>query len=276
MSLNISPLCDALGVEVTGINLAASVSEHDVETLQATLADRLVMVIRDQSLDPTQLLAALRLFGETMPQHLSDMLMPGHPEIAVLDSRKAPKGLDGRVMPVGSRAWHTDHTNHTKPPKVTALYAVQLPKSSGDTSFANMQLAYARLPEAQRAELAGLRTVNKIEDHGYVNATDRQRFGNHQHHPLIRTHPETGKQGIYLHPGKTERIEGMEPDASRVFVDNLLDQTIGPNVTYRHQWHPGDLVLWDNRGVMHQAHADYDMQAGRVMHRVLLEGEIPR
>jgi taurine dioxygenase len=276
MSLNMNPLCDALGVEITGINLAVSVSEQDVETLQAKLADRLGMVVRDQGLDPKQLLAALRLFGETMPQHLSDMLMPDHPEIAVLNSRKAPKGSDGHVMPVGSRAWHTDHTNHAKPPKVTALYAVQLPESGGDTSFANMQLAYARLPKAQRAELAGLRTVNKIEDHGYVNAADREHFGNHQLHPLIRTHPETGEPGIYLHPGKTERIEGMEPDASRAFVDNLLDQTIGPNVTYRHQWHPGDLVLWGNRGVMHQAHADYDMQAGRVMHRVLLEGEITR
>jgi len=276
MSLRMRPLGDALGVEIIGIDLATSVSKQDIETLQTTLADRLVMVIRDQSLDPTELLAALRLFGETMPQHLSDMLMPGHPEIAVLDSRKAPKGSDGRVMPVGSRAWHTDHTNHARPPKVTALYAVQLPKSSGDTSFANMQLAYARLPEAQRAELAGLRTVNKIEDHGYVSEADRARFGNHQFHPLIRTHPETGRQGIYLHPGKTERIEGMEPEASRIFVDSLLDQTIGPDVTYRHQWHPGDLVLWDNRGVMHQAHADYDMQAGRVMHRVLLEGEVPR
>ncbi|MBT6311887.1 MAG: hypothetical protein HOJ21_01660, partial [Alphaproteobacteria bacterium] len=98
MSLRMRPLGDALGVEIIGIDLATSVSKQDIETLQTTLADRLVMVIRDQSLDPTELLAALRLFGETMPQHLSDMLMPGHPEIAVLDSRKAPKGSDGRVM----------------------------------------------------------------------------------------------------------------------------------------------------------------------------------
>ena len=275
MTLKMVPLCEALGVEVTGVDLNESISKQDIEAMQSALADRLVMVIRDQHLAPAQLLAGLRLFGQTMPQHLSDMLMPEHPEIAVLDSRKSPVGSDGRAMPVGSRAWHTDHTNHARPPKITALYAVQLPDSGGDTSFANMQLAYARLRGVDRAELVGLRTQNKIEDHAYVSAEDKKRFGSLQSHPLVRTHPETGKQGIYLHPGKTERIEGMEPDASHAFVDDLLNRTIGPDVTYRHQWRPGDLLLWDNRGVMHQAHADYDMQAGRVMHRVLLEGEVP-
>jgi taurine dioxygenase len=276
MALKIAPLCEALGVEVTGVDFGGPVSKQDVEAMGTALSEQLVMVVRDQRLDPAQLLAALQLFGNVMPQHLTDMLMPEHPEIAVLDSRNVPAGPDGRVMPVGSRAWHTDHTNHARPPKATALYAVKLPESGGDTSFANMQLAYARLPDTDRAELAGLRTVNKIEDHSYVSAEDRKRFGGHQLHPLIRTHPDTGKRGIYLHPGKTERIEGMEPDASRTFVDSLLDRTIGPDVTYRHKWRAGDLVLWDNRGVMHQAHADYDMQAGRVMHRVLLEGEAPR
>ena len=211
---------------------------------------------------PMQLLAAISLFGETMPQHLSDMLMLGHPDIAVLDSKKAPKGSDGRLMPIGSRAWHTDHTNHAKPPKVTALYAMQLLNSRGDTSFANMQLAHASLAKVKGAEVVSLRTVNKIEDHAYVSAKDRERFSSHQFHPLIRTHPKTGKQGIYLHPGKTERIEDMEPDVSLVIVDNLLDRKISPNVIYRHQWCLGDLVFWDKRGAMHQAHTDYDMQAG--------------
>lgn len=276
MALKMPPLCGALGVEVTEVDLNGPVSEQHVEAMQAAVAKHLVLVIRNQRLNPAQLLTALRLFGDVMPQHLSDMLMPEHPEIAVLDSRKAPTGQDGRAVPVGSRAWHTDHTNHAKPPKITALYAVQLPESGGDTSFANMQLAFARLPDADRAKLIGLRTVNKIEDHGYVSDEDRQRFGGLQLHPLIRTHPETGKQGIYLHPGKTERIEGMEKEASRAFVDSLLNRTIVPDVTYRHAWRPGDLVLWDNRGVMHQAHADYDLEAGRVMHRVLLEGDVPQ
>lgn len=276
MTLKMVPLGDALGVEVTGIDFAETVAEQDVAAMRAALSERLVMVVRGQRLDPAKLLQALRRFGNTMPQHLSDMLMPEHPEIAVLDSRKSPAGSDGRVMPVGSRAWHTDHTNHARPPKITALYAVRLPESGGDTSFANMQLAYDRLPDADRAELDPLRTVNKIEDHGYVSAEDRARFGAHQLHPLIRTHPDTGKKAIYLHPGKTERIEGMEKDASLAFVDRLLDRTIGPDVTYRHAWRPGDLILWDNRGVMHRAHADYDLEAGRVMHRVLLEGDVPR
>ncbi|MEL0003558.1 MAG: TauD/TfdA family dioxygenase, partial [Rhodospirillales bacterium] len=270
MTFRITPLSDALGSEVVGVDFSKPVSVSDFQRIQSELTDRLVLVVRDQNLTPAQLVATVQMFGEIMPQHLSEMLMPEHPDIAVLDSRNVQPGPDGRIMPVGSRAWHTDHTNHAMPPKFTVLYAVSLPQTGGDTSFANMQRAYARLTDNERKELVNLRTLNKIEDHSYVSDADRSRFGERQSHPLIRTHPDTGRKGIYLHPGKTESIEGMTPEDSRVFVDQLLDKTIGPEVIYRHHWLTGDLIIWDNRGVSHRAHADYDLSAGRVMHRVLV------
>ena len=275
MTLRITPLSDALGSEVVGVDFSKPVSVSDFQRIQSELTDRLVLVVRDQNLTPAQLVATVQMFGEIMPQHLSEMLMPEHPDIAVLDSRNVQPGPDGRIMPVGSRAWHTDHTNHAMPPKFTVLYAVSLPQTGGDTSFANMQRAYARLTDNERKELVNLRTLNKIEDHSYVSDADRSRFGERQSHPLIRTHPDTGRKGIYLHPGKTESIEGMTPEDSRVFVDQLLDKTIVPEVIYRHHWLTGDLIIWDNRGVSHRAHADYDLSAGRVMHRVLVRGEVP-
>ena len=178
MSLSLKPLADALGVEVRGIDLSEPVPDEVVETLKQSLRDRLVLVVRDQNLSAEQYLSAVRLFGETMEQHLSDLLMEDHPEIAVLDSRQSPMGDDGRGVPLGSKDWHTDHTNHAKPPKMTAMYSLALPRSGGDTGFANMHLAYEALSKAEKAQLGPMKTVNRIENNSYVS--DEHKSGSGQ------------------------------------------------------------------------------------------------
>jgi taurine dioxygenase len=275
MALTTRILTDSLGVEITGIDLSKPVAPSDRDTMQQALDDHLVMVIRDQKLDPAQYLAAARLFGDTMEQHLSDMLMDAYREIAVLDSRQTTPGPDGRVATLGSRDWHTDHTNHARPPNFTLLYAIALPRSGGDTQFANMQHAYAALPEAMRDRLATLKTVNRIEDHDYVTAEAKMRFGTAQVHPLVRTHPVSGRKGLYFHPGKTDQIKGMGHDESLVFLNDLLDRIIQPAIVYRHKWCVGDMLLCDNRAVLHIAVDDYDHAEGRVMHRILIAGDAP-
>ncbi len=275
MALSLKPLNDALAVEVTGVDFSASVSGDVVDMLKRALTDHLVLVIRDQKLSSEQYLAAVRHFGETMEQHLSDLLMNDHPEIAVLDSRNSEVGVDGRGIPLGSKDWHTDHTNHAKPPKITTLYAIALPRSGGDTGFANMHLAYEALSSDERAELDELKTVNRIEDNAYVSDEHKRKFGSPQIHPLIRTHPETGRKAIFIHPGKTERIEGMDADQSNAFVDRLMARIIQPEISYRHQWQRGDLAIWDNRSISHIAYRDYDHKDGRVMQRVILAGATP-
>ncbi|MEC7539056.1 MAG: TauD/TfdA family dioxygenase, partial [Pseudomonadota bacterium] len=204
MAVSITPLSKNIGAEVTGVVFSQPLTAADLADIKQALLDHLVMVVRDQSLDPKQLLAATRLFGETMEQHLTDTLMDGHPEIAVLDSSKMPPDKQGRVIPFGARTWHTDHTNHEHPPKYTALYAINLPASGGDTSFANMNFGYTALPREEQASLLDLQTVNKIEDFGYIGEEARVKFGTLPVHPLIRTHPETGKKALYVHPGKLE------------------------------------------------------------------------
>jgi taurine dioxygenase len=275
MPLAFAPLSDALGVEATGIDLSGPVSPDDVAAMERALDEHLVLVIRDQKLDPAQYVAAARLFGESMPQHLTDMLMKDHPEIAVLNSAETKVGSDGVFAPLGAREWHTDHTNHERPPKYTALYGVKLPGSGGDTGFANMRRAYAKLPPEKQAELAKHTVVTKIEDHDYVSAEAREKYGKPRRHPLVRTHPSTGEKAIYFHPGKTRNFEGMDEAASTAFADELLELAITPDVTYRHKWRPGDLVIWDNRAVLHIAHRDYDPAEGRVMQRILIKGEVP-
>lgn len=275
MTLTITPLSDALGAEVTGVDLSGPVSREDVAAMERALDEHLVLVIRDQHLTPAQYVAGARLFGNTMPQHLTDMLMKDHPEIAVLDSAETKTAPDGTFAPVGSRDWHTDHTNHERPPKYTALYGIKLPQSGGDTGFANMQRAYAKLPAEKQAALGKHTVITKIEDREYVSAEDRAKYGVPRRHPLVRTHPSTGRKALFFHPGKIRNIEGMNADESKTFVDDLLETTIEPNVTYRHKWRPGDLVIWDNRAVLHIAHRDYDPAEGRVMHRILVQGEVP-
>jgi taurine dioxygenase len=277
VSLTMNPLSEGLGIEVTGIDFSKPVAAPDVDAMTAALHENLVMVIRDQDLTTQQYLDAMRLFGELMPQHLTNLLMQEHPEIAVLDSRNSVLDSDGKGIPIGSRDWHTDHTNHDRPPKMTAMYAIKLPSKGGDTGFANMQAAFAALPPVTQAALSAMTTVNVIEKNTiYVSDDVREALTEEpQRHPLIRTHPETGRKAIYVHPGKTERIEGMQPAESLTFINDLLDRVLTPAVTYRHKWRSGDVVIWDNRGVLHLAHRDYDHREGRIMHRVILEGEVP-
>ncbi len=277
MAVTLSALSGSFGIEASGVDLAGAVSQADADALRAALGEHLVMVVRGQNLTPARYVEGIKIFGEPIRQHLSKLLLPEHPEIAVLDSRIAnTKRADGKIMPIGSRDWHTDHTNHARPPKMTVLYAVKLPARGGDTGFANMQAAYAGLDADEQAALARLRTVNSIEqDTSYVDEATRAQHTPPQVHPFIRTHPESGKKAIYVHPGKLARFEGWEPKQSKDFIDSLLARLLTPDVTYRHHWQPGDLVIWDNRALLHVAHTDYDPNEGRILHRMCLQGDVP-
>jgi taurine dioxygenase len=272
--MKLTPMTEAIGVEVTGVDLSRPISPDTRATLLAALAEGLVMVVRDQVLNPDSLLAAIGNFGPIMRQHLASLLLPDHPLIVALDSSKTKVGADGRFVAIGARDWHTDHAHQERPPNYTALYAVRLPETGGDTSFANMQLAYENLPDALRGKLDGLTVITKIDDR-YSTAEDRSSHAEPHRHPLVRTHPVTRKRGIFVHPGMVTRFDGMEADESQAFLEELLETAITPDIIYRHQWRPGDLVITDNRGQMHVAHQDYDLSFGRVLHRVLVEGEAP-
>ena len=275
MSISVTPLSEAIGAEIKGVDLSLSVSACDVQIIHAAIEQNLVIVLRDQRFSPQTLLSGIRLFGETMEQHLTDILMDEYPEIALLDSREMPPDEEGKIISFGGRDWHTDHTNHEFPPKFTALYAIKLPATGGDTSFANMQLAYDSLDVEEQKALSKLKTVNKIEDFAYIDEKAREKFGTMPVHPLIRTHPSTHKKAIYVHPGKLENLVNMEAQDSHALICNLLNKVITPKITYRHKWREGDLLIADNRAVLHLAHQDYDLSEGRIMYRVLIKGERP-
>jgi len=272
-----TPLSAAIGFEVSGLDLRAPVSPKDKKSLNDALAEKLLLVFRDQSLAPDQFADAVKLFGEPMRQHNSAILMDDNPDIAVLDSGKAPVKPNGKLNPVGSVTWHTDHTNHAEPPSTTCLYSIALPENGGgDTGFANMQVAYEKLPDDEKAELLKLRTVNTFRNRrDFITDEDIKKFDGEMVHPLIRTHPTTGKKAIYVHWNQMDRLEGQQSEPSRAFIKDLLERTVQDDIRYRHQWRVGDLVLIDNQGAMHKAMVDYEPGETRILHRIILKGGTP-
>lgn len=267
-ALRITPLHASLGAEVSGIDLSRPIDRERREALSQALAEHLALVFRDQSLTPPQYLRAAAAFGPPMRQHYSQHNMPDHPDIGLVWHRNGQRPAE---------RWHTDHTNRERPPAATMLYGVEIPTAGGGTSVANMRAAYAALPDAERTRLATLRTVNSLDDERTdTRQADLEKYGVPVVHPMVRTHPVHGSRAVYFHVTKTVNIEGMSPDDSRAYLDDLLDRMIKPEIVYHHAWRKGDVLVIDDRATMHRAHGDYDRSQSRVLWRIIVEGDRPR
>jgi taurine dioxygenase len=267
-ALTIRKLHPVVGAEITGIDLAEPVDAATRAALSQALSEHLALVFPNQDLTPDQYLGAATAFGPVMRQHYSEAHMPGYTTISLV--RHKP----GRAV---SEHWHTDHTNHDKPPLATMLYGVEVPSAGGGTSVASMRAAYDALSEDEQQRLAGMRSVNSLDaDSGGATAEDLEKFGKPVVHPMIRTHPVHGTRAVFFHINKVEYIEGMSPDLSRAFMEDLLERMIRPEITYHHQWRKGDVLIFDDRATLHRAHGDYDRNESRVLWRILVEGDKPR
>ena len=264
--MRIVPISEHVGAAVIDIDLASSIDQTTAELLREALARHVILVIREQSFEPSQLLAAVRVLGEPMRQNYAQFNLPGFPDIGIINYDDVQTPAD---------TWHTDTTNRETPPMATVLYAITVPSHGGDTSVANMRAAYAALPDSIKRDLDGLETVNTFDGQFAVTEQERQYFGTPVHHPLVRTHPVTGEKALYFHILKTGHIPGKTPAASRLFLEELLQLAIKPEFVYRHQWQAGDLVIVDNRSAMHRVHDDYDRTEQRVLHRIVLKGDRP-
>ncbi len=267
------------GVEVTGIDLNRPIDGGLREALNRAFVEHSVLVVRGQTLTPEQMLAAVRLFGEVFEQHNTRFALPECPLIHYISNQD--KYPDGRRY-IPGEGYHTDHSNDRMPPKATVLHAVQLPDSGGDTQYVNMQAAYDGLPAVMRERIDNLRAVHVYQSRHSArklmglaeNAKDR--VPDEVVHPLVRTHPETGRRAIYINPIRIDDIEGMEEAEAQALLAELLAQATQPQYEYRHQWRLGDLVMWDNRCLLHKANGDYDMDQMRYLYRVMLKGDAPR
>ena len=207
-------------------------------------------------------------------------LVDGHPLVSVLSNRhRDSKGNPAKVAT--NSTWHTDHTNHLRPPKYTCLFAVSLPSSGGDTAVVNMRAAYESLPGDMQQTLHGMKTVNVFQGSAAANYSGQSADAQAERkpepvlQPLVRVHPDSGKKALYFHPVKTENIVGMSPANSQKLLNDLLERSIRDEFIYRHKWRKGDMLIWDNRAAMHKAHFDYDPNEFRLLYRVLVRGELP-
>jgi len=278
MSYAITPLSEHTGAEVLGIDLSEPVDEAARRDLNGAFTDRSVLVFREQHLSPHQLVAAVGLFGEIFPQHNSRFALPECPLVHYISNQDFYP--DGRRY-IPGEGYHTDHSNAVRPPKATVLHAVSLPERGGDTQYVNMHLAYDELPDQTKRRLVGLEAIHVYESRYSarkmmaLSEEGRDRVPDAVVHPIVRTHPESGRKAIYINPIRIDAIVGMPEAEALSLLDDLLEHATQPRYQYRHRWHAGDLVMWDNRSLLHKANGDYDMSQLRYLYRVMLKGDVP-
>ena len=256
-----------MGMAASGIDLNAPLDPAAVTALRQALLDQLVLCIRGQALSPVAYREAMRLFGAPLPQTRIASQHPEVPEIMILSSADRDELGDGGRLVVGAH-WHTDDSYKAVPCSLTMLYGVAVPVTGGDTQFTNMVAAYDDLSPAMKRRIEGLKVVHQYDSSrkgtrvATLSASEAAELPGVVH-PLVRTHPETGRKALYLNPNRMEAIVSLDRAASDALLDTLTAHAIEPRYQYRHRWQAGDILIWDNRSTMHKANADYPAGATR-------------
>ena len=263
-----------IGAEVRGVDVKRLDDASFAPIYQAWL-DANVLVVPGQDLALDDFLRYSRRFGMVVPHPSKMTRHPDVPEITLLGVNKfrADGTLDQAIYRRGAEDWHTDGAYDEVPFKATQLYALAVPSRGGDTMFASMYAAYDALPPRLKERLDGRRGAftygGRRKATALLNEEDKD--WTPVFHPIIRTHPETRRKGLYFDPGKILRIEGLEPAESDALIDELTERMIQPDAQYRHHWHKGDVVIWDNRCSYHKAAADYPPEEDRIHWRVSIK-----
>ena len=272
--IEVQPVAGSLGAEIRGVNVAAAPGDEVIAEIRQAFQDHLVIFFRDQKLTPHEQLAFARRFGEPMeyPQ------LKGLPECPLITPVLK---LEHERVNFGG-VWHSDTTYLTRPPMASMLYALEIPPYGGDTLFANQYQAYETLSDGLRKVLDGLTAINSSTK-ADASKTREERLKDAGvevkvlvgEHPVVRTHPETGRRALYVNIGHTTHFKGWTEEESRPLLEYLWHHQVRPEFTCRFRWQPGSIAFWDNRCVQHNAVNDYQ-GFRRVMHRVTLAGDTPR
>jgi alpha-ketoglutarate-dependent taurine dioxygenase len=263
------PLSAAGGVRILGADLSAPLPPALREAILAALRDSHIVIFPEQTLTREQQYAFTANFGAVEAHRARDAPGKRYAVAHVLSNLDEDGHPVARFSPAANSHWHTDKPYNPVPPLLTTLYAVELPPQGGDTAFANTALAYAALPGETKRRIAGLRVVFSpkfVTDPQLRTAVD---------HPLVRTHPETGHKALYL-GNHAVGVLGMRPTEGMALLDTLLDHATQRQFVYTHRWRIGDLVMWDNRCLLHRAVPNYDISRHRrVLHRNVVRGTVP-
>ena len=273
-AITVTPIAGALGAEIGGIDLSLPLAVDDVAAIRAALLNHLVIFFHDQQLTSAQYMAFAVAFGEPAKYPLIEGI-EGFPFITEIVKREQDKANFGGI-------WHADTTYLETPPMGSMLYALEVPPWGGDTLFANQYLAYETLSEPLRRFLDGLTgvstsvkaDVSKTREDMITNAGQTQNHNFVAEHPVVRTHPETGRQCLYVNVAHTSHFKGMTEKESAPILNYLFEHQVKPEFTCRFAWRKGSLAFWDNRAAQHNPINDYHGYR-RVMRRITLAGERP-
>jgi len=266
-----------IGAEIVGVDVKKLDDGGFAQIYQAWL-DNNVVVVPGQELEIPDFLRYSRRFGVVVPHPSKSTRHPDYPEITQLGVNKfdAAGKLDMAIYRRGAEGWHTDGAYDQVPFKATQLYALAVPSRGGNTLFASMYAAYDGLPQRLKDRLEGRIGVftygGRRKAMALLNEEDRE--WKPVFHPIVRTHPETGRKGLYFDPGKILKIEGLEPAESDALIDELTERMIQPDGEYHHQWRKGDIVIWDNRCSYHKAAGDYPPDEDRIHWRVSIKEQV--
>jgi len=286
MSIEIRPTGRELGAEILNIDLREELDPMTIDGIRRVWREHLVLLIRGQEISDADLVRFSEYFGELRCSPLGEARMKGRsrspdgfPEVAII-SNVTKDGLPIGSLGNGEAIWHTDMSYMEAPIMAAILYALEVPSSGGDTGFANMYLAYEALSDELRSRLADHVCVH---DHslnsagflrrGYEEVTDVAKTPGAKH-PLFRTHPETGRQALFLGRRRNAYIPGLSIKNSEELLDEVWAHATQPQFTWHHKWRVGDLLMWDNRAVLHRRDG-FDDRARRVMHRTQIQGDKP-
>jgi taurine dioxygenase len=273
-------LASHMAVAVHGVDLNQTPDPELFASLHKALLDHQVLCIRDQDIGPAAFLAAISLFGEAQVRPWIPSV-PGFPAVTTLSSEDRDTKGDGKRLVAGA-TWHTDDDSFMAAPSaLTALHGVIVPSTGGDTDFANLYAAYDALPEDMKHRLDGMQAVHMM-------APDRDDIGRRRSiapevrasqvpstHPVVRTHPETGRKALYISRNRIDHIVGMDRAEGHRLIDELTAHATQPRLVYRHKWRTGDVVIWDNRCLLHRANGDYAESERRFMRRIIVMGDVP-
>ncbi len=267
-------LGQALGAEVAGIDLSRPVPAETFAQIRAAWLEHLVLRFRGQKLTDPQVLAFSRNFGELDPpgpNPLGRPFLADHPEMNVISNIKQG-GVPIGGLGDGEAIWHADMTYVERPPMAAVLYAIEIPPAGGDTYWANMYLAYQELPEALKRKVEKREAIHDatynsagVMRKGYGEVSD-PRAAPGARHPLVRTHPESGRPCLFLGRRRNSYVVGLPLDESEKLLDALWAHATQPRFTFRQEWRVGDVMVWDNRCTLHRRDA-FDPGARRLLHR---------
>jgi taurine dioxygenase len=281
MVIQINALSDALGAEVVGADLSQPMDEATKAQMTDALHRHHLLCIRSEPLSSADFARVARTFGEPQMQLLRKRLDAEVPEVSILESTyKTAKDKPDDLTKVRLSGWHTDDSYFQTPAKITMLQSIEVPESGGQTKFANTRQAFEDLPDAKRAHLAALKAVHSYDTsrakaRAIKLTAEEEAETEDAIHPLVRTHDESGVKAIYFNPNRTDHILEMPRAESDALLDELYQHMTQPQYQYHHEWRRGDLLVWDNRCLLHAVNTDYPVGQTRKHQRILLKGTRP-